>query len=183
MRSTVFEGEKVRLQPLEPERDAKLFVQWDQDSEYQVLLNPGPANRYSVKQVQEWLEKDRKGEYEFAIFDCAADQVIGTVGLGGIDWAAGDCWVGIGIGERDHWGKGYGTEALNLVVRFAFLELNLRRVSLNYFEYNERGRKSYEKVGFIEEGRISDWMNRNGRRWDLIFMGLLRRDWETSRRV
>lgn len=183
MTHSVFEGPRVRLGAMDPERDAKLFVQWDQDSEYQVLLSAGPANRFSAKMVQEWLEKERKGEYEFAIFDRETEKVIGTLGIGGIDWTAGDCWVGIGIGERDYWGKGYGTEALNLLVGFAFLELNMRRVTLNYFEYNERGRKSYDKVGFKEEGRIHNWMNRNGRRWDVIFMGLLRRDWEALQRA
>jgi RimJ/RimL family protein N-acetyltransferase len=92
----------------------------------------------------------------------------------------GDAFVGIGIGDRELWGKGYGTEAMKLMLRFAFQELNLRRVSLNTFEYNPRAVHSYEKAGFVHEGCERDWLHREGRRWDLIYMGILREEWLAS---
>ena len=88
--------------------------------------------------------------------------------------------MGIGIGERDCWGKGYGTDAMRVVLRFAFVELNLHRVGLNVFEYNPRAIRSYEKAGFVEEGRLRGFLHRNNRRWDLIFMGILRDEWERT---
>jgi len=90
--------------------------------------------------------------------------------------------VGIGIGEREYWGKGYGSDAMNLILRFAFETLNLKRVSLTVFEYNERAVHSYEKCGFRPEGRLRQWMQRAGQRYDLIFMGILREEWEVLQR-
>ena len=72
-------------------------------------------------------------------------------------------------------------DAMRIILRFAFTELNLRRVSLDVFEYNPRAIASYRKVGFVEEGRLRRFLHRDGRRWDLIFMGMLREEWEVYR--
>ena len=85
--------------------------------------------------------------------------------------------MGIGIGEREFWGKGYGTDAMDLILRYAFVELNLRRVSLNVFEFNQRALRSYEKAGFQLEGRQRQVMQREGRRSDILYMGILREEW------
>jgi RimJ/RimL family protein N-acetyltransferase len=66
---------------------------------------------------------------------------------------------------------------MQVILRFAFEELNLYRVSLDVFEYNPRAVRSYEKAGFSHEGRLRRCLNRNGRRWDLIYMGILRDEW------
>jgi RimJ/RimL family protein N-acetyltransferase len=95
-------------------------------------------------------------------------------------WVSGTAWVGIGIGDPDYWGKGYGTDALRLLVGFGFGQLNLRRISLNVFGYNQRAVKSYLKCGFKEEGRLRQWMLRGGERHDLIFMGILREEWDAA---
>jgi RimJ/RimL family protein N-acetyltransferase len=86
--------------------------------------------------------------------------------------------VGIGIGEREYWGKGYGKDAMRIMLRYAFMELNLHRVSLNVYEYNPRAIRSYEKAGFTVEGRQRQALNRDGRRWDMIYMGSLREEWK-----
>ena len=104
--------------------------------------------------------------------------MIGFIELDGFNWPAREVWVGIGIGDREFQGRGYGTDAMRLVLRFAFLELNLNRVSLTVFEYNQRGIRSYEKAGFKEEGREREALERDGKRWDMLFMGILREDWE-----
>jgi RimJ/RimL family protein N-acetyltransferase len=66
---------------------------------------------------------------------------------------------------------------MKLVLRYAFLELNLRRVTLNVFEYNERAIRSYEKAGFRLEGSQRQAIQREGRRWDMVYMGILREEW------
>jgi RimJ/RimL family protein N-acetyltransferase len=66
---------------------------------------------------------------------------------------------------------------MNVILRFAFDELNLYRISLNVFEYNQRAIRSYEKVGFVVEGREREFLRRAGRCWDMIFMGILREEW------
>ncbi len=89
--------------------------------------------------------------------------------------------MGIGIGERDYWGRGYGTDAMQVLLRYAFDELNLHRVSLGVFEYNTRAIRAYEKAGFVVEGRGPQELHRDGRRWDMIFMGILREEWQRAR--
>jgi RimJ/RimL family protein N-acetyltransferase len=90
--------------------------------------------------------------------------------------------LGVGIGEPDYWGKGYGSEAVNLLLRFGFEALNLRRVSLTVFEYNQRAYKSYQKLGFQVEGCARQMLNRFERRWDMIYMGILRDEWEAQQK-
>jgi RimJ/RimL family protein N-acetyltransferase len=111
------------------------------------------------------------------------DRLIGFVGLGGIQWNNGDAFVGISLGERQDWGKGYGTDAMRVLLRYAFDELNLHRVSLDVFEYNPRAIRSYEKAGFTVEGRCRQYLHREGKRWDLIFMGILREEWEQMEKL
>ena len=88
-----------------------------------------------------------------------------------------DAFVGLGIGETEYWSKGYGTDVMNVLLRFAFTEINLKRVTLTVFEYNPRAVRSYEKAGFRHEGRLRDLLYREGRRWDNLFMGILREEW------
>jgi RimJ/RimL family protein N-acetyltransferase len=104
--------------------------------------------------------------------------LIGFIGLFGIEWNHGNAWVGIGLGERDYWGKGYGTDAMCAILDYAFNELNLYRVTLDVFEYNPRAIRSYEKAGFQLEGRVRKMIHRDGRRWDVLVMGVLRDEWE-----
>ncbi len=110
--------------------------------------------------------------------DARGESLIGEIDLSGINWASGESIVGIGIGDRNDWGKGYGTDAMRVILRFAFEELNLHRVFLNTFEYNPRALRAYEKCGFKHEGRVRGMLNRDGKRWDVIYMGILREEWE-----
>jgi RimJ/RimL family protein N-acetyltransferase len=103
--------------------------------------------------------------------------MVGEVELGYARGSRADAFMGIGLGEREDWNKGYGTDAVRLILRYAFLELNLHRVSLSVFEYNLRAQRAYEKAGFRVEGRMRGALNRENRRWDEIFMGVLRPDW------
>jgi RimJ/RimL family protein N-acetyltransferase len=103
--------------------------------------------------------------------------LLGDITLSVINWGSRDAFAGIGIGAREFWGKGYGTEAMELILRYGFTELNLRRISLTVFEFNQRAVRSYEKVGFRLEGRQRQFMRREGRRWDILYMGILRQEW------
>jgi RimJ/RimL family protein N-acetyltransferase len=185
MDTALFSGELVRLVAPDPDVTAGLFARWGLDSEYRRLLDNDPARMFSTKKIKEWLEKDfvEKEPADFCLFliqTLADDRLIGFVGLDGILWNHGDSFVGIGLGEREYWGKGYGTDAMRLMLRYAFNELNLQRVSLTVFEYNPRAIRSYEKAGFVLEGRVRLSMKREGRRWDLIYMGILRDEWEKA---
>lgn len=181
MKTDIFRGEKLRLVAMNPETDAALMNQWRRDTEYARLLDSDPVRLFNVSQNKEWIEKHQKSDsfegIEFMIHSLIDDKPIGFVGLDGISWHNGVSWIGIGIGERDYWSKGYGTEAMHLIARYAFEELGLHRLSLNVFSYNTRAIRAYEKVGYIVEGTVREAVHRDGKRWDVIFMGLLREDW------
>ncbi len=180
----ILQGEMVRLAAVNPETDSKLFAKWARDTEYLRMLDTSPVRQWSERQYKKWfkedLEKGKRDDFLFLIRTLENDEAIGFIELDGVHWSHGDSYVGIGIGEREYWGKGFGTDAMKVVLRYAFEELNLHRVSLNVFEYNQRAIRSYEKVGFVVEGRERQFMRREGQRWDMIFMGILRAEWEAT---
>lgn len=175
----LLQGEKIRLCAIDIEKDAPLFFRWRSDSEYWNLLTSAiafPVNLGEIKrELQKW-ETDEK-VYSFGIHTLDDDRLIGLIELE-VDCLHRDAWVGIGIGEADYRGKGLGTDAMLEILRFGFLELDLFRISLNTFEFNSPAIRSYEKIGFLEEGRMKDCLNWNGQRWDIVYMGLLRSEWE-----
>jgi RimJ/RimL family protein N-acetyltransferase len=184
MPADLFTGKLVRLAAIDAKQSAQAFNRWSRDSEYWRLLASEASRPSSRRQAEAWFEKHQEkenpDEFFFSIHAIDDNRLIGDIGLDGVLWNHGDAFVGIGIGEREFWGKGYGTEAMRLILRYAFSELNLWRVSLDVFEYNPRAIRSYEKVGFIHEGRMRQALNRAGRRWDLIFMGITRPEWQRS---
>jgi len=184
MNTALFSGELVRLTAEEPQVLADNIARWARDSEYIRLTESDPAIPLTTKVTLKWIEKlqeqDPPKVYVFGIRTLDGDCLIGDVGLGGIRWAHGDCNLGIGLGDRQDWGKGYGTDAMRLILRYAFTELNLQRVSLDVYAYNPRAIRCYEKAGFVHEGRMRKLLNREGQHWDIIFMGILREEWEKS---
>ncbi len=181
MVSDMLKGALVRLSAVEPKELAEATVRWDQDSEYQRLGLIEPADLYSVRQITEWVEQDQNkvssNSYFFGIRILENDRLVGSCGLFGELFPHADGFVGIGIGERELWSKGYGSDAMKLVLNYAFQELNLRRVSLSVAEFNSRAIRSYEKAGFSLEGRVRGRLQREGRHWDMLFMGILRDEW------
>jgi RimJ/RimL family protein N-acetyltransferase len=106
----------------------------------------------------------------------AEDKYIGFLAIW-VDLIHSEAWVGLGIGERDFWSKGYGTDMMKLCQGYVFDELCLERLSLGVFDYNPRARRSYEKCGFRLEGRIRGELFREGKRYDGLYMGILREEW------
>lgn len=177
----LFRGELVRLTSEEPELRAKEEARWARDTEFHRLADGDPAQLYSEKKLKEWLEKHveegfKPERYFFSIRALDDDKLIGFLGLW-LHLIQSEVWVGIGIGERDYWGKGYGTDAMKLCVQYAFMELGAQRVSLGLHEYNPRALRSYQKAGFRLEGRTRQEVQREGRRYDVLWMGVLREEW------
>src|SRR4030095_10366569 len=177
----IFTGKLVRLSAFDPEEMSKVFPRWNQNSEYIRLLNSSARRMQSSKAELKWMEKEAEeispAGYYFSIRTLAEDKLIGEIGLDVINWSGRDAFVGLGIGETEYWSKGYGTDVMKVLLRFAFTEINLRRVTLTVFEYNPRAIRSYEKAGFRHEGRKRLALNRAGRRWDELYMGILREEW------
>ena len=181
LQQTIFRGEKVRLVAADAEQMSVLFTRTGRDSEYSRLLDSSPARLHSKEATKKWLEeelsKEQSNQFDFLIHTLDDDRLIGGTGLFINQWSYGDAFVGIGIGEHDFQGKGYGSDAMRIILRYAFTELNLKRVTLNVFEYNPRAIRAYEKVGFKHEGRLRCALNRDGKRYDMLYMGILCDEW------
>jgi RimJ/RimL family protein N-acetyltransferase len=114
----------------------------------------------------------------FVIADSLTEAYIGEVILDPIDWKNRVGRIAIVIGSTELMGNGYGTEAMKLLIAFAFNEMNLNRLELEFYDFNERAHRCYLACGFREEGRLRERLYRNGRYVDVIQMGILRADWE-----
>ena len=182
MSTALFDGQLVRLSSEDPQVMAEAFARWNQNSEYFRLLDSDPAHLWSANKFKEWLARDLDtvlpNNLLFSIRTLASDKLIGFVAFDGINWTDRDSYVAIGLGEPDFWGKGYGSDAMRLMLRYGFSELNLHRVSLTVYAYNLRGIRSYEKCGFKHEGRTREFVLRDGRRSDMLHMGILRSEWD-----
>jgi RimJ/RimL family protein N-acetyltransferase len=176
----IFRGDLVRITNEEPDAYAKANVRWQLDSEYGRLLDSESVRMFSEKAIKEWSEKNfqnsKPERHQFTVRTLAEDKLIGFFGLY-VELVHSEVWVGIGIGERDFWSKGYGTDMMNVCLRYAFLELGVQRVSLGLHEYNPRALRSYEKAGFVLEGRTRKDVLREGKRTDTFWMGILREEW------
>ncbi len=181
----LYRGAKVRLSAVDVDELSRAYAEWSRDSEFKRLLDDEPPRLVSAKSISQWLEKKMETESQtfhmFCIRSLSGDRLLGDLTLDVINPGSGEAYVGMAIGERSAWGKGYGTDALRLLLRYAFTELNLRRVSLTVFEYNPRAIRSYEKAGFQLEGRLRGKIIREGKRWDELYMGILREDWSRAR--
>jgi len=182
MSTALFQGQLVRLSSEDPQTMAEAFARWNQNSEYFRLLDSDPAHLWSANKFKEWLDKDLESTLManllFSIRTLDGDKLIGFIAFDSLNWSDRDGYVAIGIGEPEFWGKGYGSDAMRLMLRYGFTELNLHRVSLTVYAYNSRGIRSYEKCGFKHEGRIREFVLRDGLRSDMLHMGILRSDWE-----
>ena len=179
----LFEGQLVRFAPPDADRDAELVSKWTHDPEYLRLLSTDIAKPLSpgqIKKQYEELDKDaeKHNAFNFAIRLKEGDRLIGSARLYRIEWTHGTASLQIGLGDRNDRGKGYGTEALQMLLRYAFDELNLYRLAAVTAEYNTGALRFFERAGFSEEVRRRQAVQRDGKRWDVLMLGLLRDEWK-----
>ncbi len=178
----MFEGKMVRLRALEP-TDAERAFLWINDREVtQFLMARYPM---SLAAERDWVANAAKpmefSDARFAI-EAKADGVhIGMCGLHRGRPEDRGAELGIMIGDKSYWNGGYGTDAMETLLRFAFEQMNLHKVALGVFDFNERAQAVYRKVGFVEEGRSREDVYEDGRYVDVIRMSVLRREWEALR--
>jgi RimJ/RimL family protein N-acetyltransferase len=174
----LFVGEKVRLTAFEP-RDLAILTCWYQDAEFMRLFDAEAAHPKTERQVAEYVDGQQRSPtaFVFAIRPLNSDQMVGYTVLDGIIWSQGIGWVAIGIGDPALRGKGIGSDAMRLLLNFAFGELNLRRVQLTVFAYNVPAMRLYKKLGFQREGLFREFLMRDGQVYDLLLYALLRREW------
>lgn len=177
MKNPFLIGERIYLRPLERE-DAAIFVPWVNDQEItRNLVLYRPMNRDGEEEFIARASKDHGGMV-FGIALKKGDRLIGNTGFHALHTKDRHAGFGILIGEKSEWDRGYGTEATRLMIRYGFGTLNLNRIWLHVYEYNERGRRAYENAGFRVEGTLRQHSYRDGRYWDVVTMGIVREEWE-----
>jgi RimJ/RimL family protein N-acetyltransferase len=166
-------GHKIYLSPMRVE-DAETYTKWLND--LSVTENLGtPGNMVSLSGEQEWISKNSQDNI-FAIVRTDKDELIGNCGFNLIHQIRQCAEVGIFIGDEENRDKGYGSEALSLLVDFGFNYLNLHNIMLKVFSFNERAVNCYRKVGFTEIGRRRQAYYLKGEYYDEVFMDIIRSD-------
>ena len=186
MQKQLFAGQTITLGPIDHENDPPIISRWSHDLEYLRLVDVKPVYPLSTGQVQKQLDalekemEESKNAFYFTIRTRPEDRLLGFASIRWIEWTHATGWVRLGIGDRQDWRQGYGTQALNLMLEYAFNELNLYRVGAEIIEYNQGARRLFEKAGFHEEVRRRQALSRDGRRWDVLLYGLLSQEWEAG---
>ncbi|MBN1314870.1 MAG: GNAT family N-acetyltransferase, partial [Anaerolineales bacterium] len=159
--------------------DSEHLARWSHDSEFHRLFDADPAIPQTAGALAKQLEENQKNEsdFSFLIRSLDDDRPIGVAELDGIEWTNGNSYLSIGLGDRNYWNRGFGSDATRVLLQFAFYELNLHRVSLTVFANNQRAIHVYRKLGFIHEGCAREFLARDGKRWDMLFMGILKSEW------
>lgn len=163
----------MRLRPME-ETDAEAHWRWNHDPEVMEWMSTG--HPITFDQFAAGYGERYRNSYErlvFGVETVAEDRLIGLVVLSGAEAETGGAEFDIYIGEKDCWGRGYGTEATRLICGYGFAKMRLHRVMLWVADGNAAAIRVYEKVGFVEEGRARDTFRHDGRWHDMVLMGLL----------
>jgi RimJ/RimL family protein N-acetyltransferase len=189
IQTQLFEGRDIRFGPIDYEKDPEIESKWTHDSAFMRMYEINPARPLSaaiIKKQYEKLEKEAeedKNLYHFMIRAKEDDCLIGRAAIQWIEWTNGNAWLHLGIGSAQDQRKGYGSQALGMLMRFAFAELNLFRLSARIPEYNLVAISLFSKFGFAEEIRRRQALDRDGRRWDMLVFGLLNSEWKAQTRA
>ncbi len=174
----MYYGAKVKLRAYKKE-DIKLAYEYLNDSELKKLLVNKIPYPMILEQEEKWFEDlvHSKDTYSFAIEDLETGKYIGGCGINNINWLNRIVTVGIFIGDKNYWGKGYGTDVVKILNKFIFEQMNINKIKLNVFSFNERAKRCYEKCGFKVEGVLKQELFRDGKYCDEYVMAILLEDW------
>ncbi|WP_312116913.1 GNAT family N-acetyltransferase [Brevibacillus reuszeri] len=174
----LFQSARVSLRKMTVE-DVDIYHAWRNDVEVMQTTSPFLDN-HTRESTQEFVSQVILGSStskSYIIVDKQTETPIGVTALIQIDLKNRNAECIIDIGSKDYWGKGYGSEALKLLLDYAFLEMNLHRVSLRVFSFNEKAIKLYERIGFQHEGISRQFMFRAGKWHALVHMGILQEEY------
>jgi RimJ/RimL family protein N-acetyltransferase len=157
--------------------------EFNNDLETELAGGGDPPTPQSLARLQaEFDQEAAKGGRDgmrFAIE--AGTEFIGHCALFNVNSTAHICELGITVGDKKFWGKGYGSESIRLLVQYAFRYQNFRKVWLHVHAANERAVRAYQSCGFVEEGRLRAHVWSDGAYDDVLLMGLLREEWQATK--
>lgn len=172
-------GRKVTLRPGE-ESDIYYLFKWYNDIELNKLA--GWSNsRVTADKLRYNISRSFGYDPLNLMIDNEDGKPIGTIQLYDFNEQDRSCKLGIRIGDRDYWSKGYGEDAVNTLLEYAFMNIDIYRVTLKVYEYNERAVRCYQKCGFQYEGRTRQSACIDGKYYDEIIMGVLKSDYVRMR--
>jgi RimJ/RimL family protein N-acetyltransferase len=163
-------GEKCYLSPIDV-NDAEKYTEWLNDYEIAQYLTLAPMV-ISLNGEKEALINISKN-HNYAIIDIKNDELLGNCGLMDIDNINRTAEIGIFIGNKKYLNKGYGREAMSLLVDYSFKTLNMNNILLRVYSFNERAIKCYKNIGFQTIGKRRNAIERNMKKYDIIFMDLI----------
>lgn len=174
-------GEKLYLRPLQETDLTEKYLNWINDHEVTRYMESGtfPATLNSLKQYYD-QHQDSRSAMLFAIVDQESDEHVGNITLSLINWVHRTCEIGIMIGEKAFWARGYMFEAENLLLDYAFNRLNLQKVTAGAVIKNSGVIITMKKLGFQLEGRLRRQIFVDGEFVDVVRMGLLREEFQKA---
>lgn len=177
-RPVFLEGASIYLRPLQHSDLSGPYATWINDQEVMCYMEAGifPNTSEDLEAFYKNVTNSRD-QVILAIVSKKSRRHIGNVKLGPIDWVHRRAHFGILIGDKRFWGKGFGTEATQMMMHYAFKRLNLNRVDLGVYAEHESAVRCYERVGFKIEGRFRQDLFHHGKYKDRIWMGLLRSEY------
>jgi len=172
-------GKKVDLVALTMDY-LHLYHRWFNDPEVTDMLG-GLKLPFSEGKEREWIERQLTEKEDSRAFTVLTKKgkPIGNIGFNHIDYRNKHATVGIALGEKDYWDKGYGGDALVTLMRFGFEELGMHKIELEVSPINKRAIACYKKCGFVLEGCGREHDFYRGRYTDILRMGILKNEWET----
>jgi RimJ/RimL family protein N-acetyltransferase len=185
--TSLFEAQEFRLAQFDHEKDPPIESRWTHDSAYTRMIELNavrPLSPAAVKKAYEELDKEinERCLFHFAMRARSDDRLIGFAQVRWVEWSSGNGYLRLGIGDPADRQHGWGSQALGLLLRYAFAELNLFRVSALVQEYNRPAIGLFRKFAFVEEVCRRQALRRDGRSWDLLHYGLLRSEWEAGQK-
>ncbi|MBN1330715.1 MAG: GNAT family N-acetyltransferase [Candidatus Heimdallarchaeota archaeon] len=172
-------GEKCYLSPIS-NQDAEQWSIWFNDLEVTIPLGDEAYIPTSASNEQKAINDIlQNNAHVFSIVDLTSDELIGRILLFDIDKINRNAMLGIVIGEKSYWNKGYGQDSLKLLLDYGFNLLNLNNIMLGVFSYNEGAINCYKKVGFKEIGRRRQAKIIAGKKFDIVLMDILAQEFKS----
>jgi len=168
-------GNRIYLSPVNSD-DVDIYMKWMNETvarsfgQYHLVV--------SSKSDLKWLFEPPDDMQRYAMVLLDGDVLIGSVSIHNIDHLNRNAFLGIFIGEEEYRGKGYGAEAVQLILEYGFRTLNLNNIMLTVHADNDAAISCYEKVGFREVGRLPEWVFKDGKYIDKLYMGILAREFK-----
>jgi RimJ/RimL family protein N-acetyltransferase len=166
-------GDLVKLRPMEP-AEAEALWRWNSDPEVMRWMNDG--HRQTLAYTAKQLDERPRNAYDDVLYGVevlAEGKLIGLVRLRGAEPETGCAELDIYLGEKEYWGRGYATDAMRTICRYGFDKMRLHKITLTVATENHAAHHIYQKVGFVDEGRLRQVFRRDGQWYDMFMMGLL----------